>query len=214
MTAKTWFDTIKDMFDTVSFILSFFGCCWYCWVSLEVPQEPSINSWRWCQWGLLSLYASYVECRHCSDLGQLAETGSLCNEPKQCHILLISHSSQEHYVGKDLKALQDLGGTEFRDWLRVSAMGMYWIFDHLNTTLLTPSEGQYYISENKQARHSLQVCTWASALTARQVTKLTLHPHPQSGDVRPEVTNTDFLSQTSSMTLTRIWNLLAPHSRR
>ena len=52
---------------------------------------------------------------HCSDLKQLAEIGSGGNEPKQCHISSISHSSQEHCVGKDLKALQDLRGTEFRD---------------------------------------------------------------------------------------------------
>lgn len=52
---------------------------------------------------------------HSSDLEQLAQTGSRCSEPKQCHSSSISHSSQEHYVGKDPKALWDLRGTEFCD---------------------------------------------------------------------------------------------------
>lgn len=64
---------------------------------------------------------------HCSDLEQLTQTGSRCNEPKQQHSSLISHSAQEHYVGKDPKALWDLRGTELLDWLRMSAMDMYWI---------------------------------------------------------------------------------------
>lgn len=50
-----------------------------------------------------------------SDLEQLAQTGSRCNEPKQWHISSISHSSQEHYVGKDPKALWDLRGAELWD---------------------------------------------------------------------------------------------------
>jgi hypothetical protein len=64
---------------------------------------------------------------HSSDLERLAETGSRCNEPKQCHISSISHSSQERYVGKDPKALWDLRGTELCDWLRMFAIGMCWI---------------------------------------------------------------------------------------
>lgn len=52
---------------------------------------------------------------HSSDLERLAQTGSRCSEPKQCHSSPISHSSQEHYIGKDPKALWDLRGTELCD---------------------------------------------------------------------------------------------------